>query len=91
MIQGDHNTKFFHALVVKNRRKNFISSLKDDIGIWIDNMGGIKDHLLEKFMEVYTTPIEIEYSTFLPILIYVSMRRKTGGRVVYLPQWKLSE
>lgn len=52
---------FFHALAIINKRKNYITSLKDDSGFWLDSLHQIKNNLLEKLLEVYTSLLEINY------------------------------
>ena len=38
---GDRNTKFFQLSTLKRRRRNNISEIKLDDGIWINNMESV--------------------------------------------------
>ncbi|KAF7835276.1 reverse transcriptase [Senna tora] len=56
---GDSNTSFFHASVIKRRRINRITVLKGNVGNWINDYQGIKNHVVEYFTKYFTgVPIE---------------------------------
>jgi hypothetical protein len=52
--EGDRNTKFFHSKAVWRARKNKIKKLKDDNGVWQDNvqvMGQMATNYFKKLFE----------------------------------------
>lgn len=34
---GDHNSKYFHCCATERNKKNFISGLKDDHSLWVED------------------------------------------------------
>ncbi|KAM1563229.1 hypothetical protein ACFX10_037669 [Malus domestica] len=53
--EGDKNTKFFHAQMVKRRRSNRIRGLEDDNAIWWEDLAKVKDMAGEYFVNLFTT------------------------------------
>ena len=51
---GDRATKFFMASTVTRRRKNYIQSLKDDRGNWVDQANDIANLFSSKFASTFT-------------------------------------
>lgn len=49
MTSGDRNSKFFHAIIVANRRSIFIDSIKNDSEICLESRDSISNFLIEKF------------------------------------------
>lgn len=49
-VEGDENTKFFHSMLKRKRRKLSISGLMVD-GLWVCNPNQIKDHFLRLYKE----------------------------------------
>lgn len=52
---GDANTRFFHISTINRRRRNRISSLKDEAGNDITNPRDIKQHIISFFTNLFTT------------------------------------
>ncbi|XP_070679211.1 uncharacterized protein [Malus domestica] len=53
--EGDKNTKFFHAQMVKRRRSNRIRGLEDDNAVWWEDLAKVKDMAGEYFVNLFTT------------------------------------
>lgn len=53
ILQGDQNTRFFHASTVVNRKCNFIGALKNDDGSWLQSPSAIRSFLLDKFEALF--------------------------------------
>ena len=58
---GDRNTSFFHTSTVVRRHRNRIRAIKNNVGEWITDEEGVKDHSHSGFMKLFTT--ELSYST----------------------------
>lgn len=48
-VEGDENTKFFHAYVKKNVRNNSMKGINNQ-GVWCENHDMIKESLFEHFV-----------------------------------------
>lgn len=46
---GDKNIKIFHAKSSLRRRKNLIKGIKDNLEIWLEDMGDIESKLCDYF------------------------------------------
>lgn len=55
MIQGDHNTLFYHVSTLTRRKRNSISSVKDEEGMWITEKREVRDYFRRGFMNLYST------------------------------------
>nr|XP_023912601.1 uncharacterized protein LOC112024185 [Quercus suber] len=53
--EGDRNTKFFHARASERRKKNSISGLWNEDGIWCDSKESITATALSYFENIYTS------------------------------------
>jgi exonuclease III len=63
--EGDKNSKFFHLSTVIRRKRNSIDAIKDDAGVWITSKRGIREHVVDKFTQLFTEetvnfPLDLE-------------------------------
>ena len=58
---GDRNTSFFHTSTMVRRHRNRIRAIKNNVGDWITDEEGVKDHIRPGFINLFTT--ELSYST----------------------------
>ena len=49
LINGDRNTKFFHQLASARKRRCNIVRIKDETGVWLDEIEFIKDKFILEF------------------------------------------
>ena len=61
---GDQNTSYFHMNSVVRRQRNKIRCLKDGMGEWIVEEEAMKEHILNGFMKLYSTGLEMSYRSF---------------------------
>ena len=54
---GDRNTKYFHSKSLERRKKNTIFGLRDENGIWSDNIESIAVVVVSYFEKLYTTSL----------------------------------
>ena len=54
---GDRNTKYFHSKSSERRKKNTIFGLRDENGIWSDNIESIAVVAVSYFEKLYTTSL----------------------------------
>ena len=57
MIQGDHNTKFYHVSTLIRRNRNQILALKNAVGDWIHEEGEIKQFIRYGFDQVFLSSL----------------------------------
>ena len=57
MVQGDHNTAFYHLSTLVRRKTNHILSIKDSTREWIGEENAIKDFFMKGFKAIYTTSL----------------------------------
>jgi len=57
LLNGDRNTKFFHAFALERRRKNGIKSLVDDGGRVVEG-DRLKTYIAVQYQELFLTQIE---------------------------------
>ena len=55
MMLGDHNTRYFHSKALDRKRKNAISRIMDENGIWHETKEGIANVVVYYFEKLYTT------------------------------------
>ena len=55
MMLGDRNTKYFHSKASDRKRKNVISRIMDENGIWDETKEGIANVVVSYFEKMYTT------------------------------------
>lgn len=55
LVNGDKNTKFFHSQASVKRRKNLITGIHNNQGVWKTSKEAIKNILLEHFTKLYTS------------------------------------
>ena len=58
---GDQNTSFFHISTVVRRHRNKIRCIKDAVGNWLTDDTEVKEHIRNRFMNLYTT--DLSWST----------------------------
>lgn len=54
LVNGDKNTRYFHALVSHIRSRNRITHIKDSQGNWIEDYQTIKYHAVSYFSTLYS-------------------------------------
>ena len=52
---GDHNTKYFHSKASGRKKKNTITRLLDDMGVWRETTLGVAEVAVSYFEKLYTT------------------------------------
>ena len=55
MMLGDRNTRYFHSKALDRKRKNAISRIMDENGIWHETKEGIANVVVSYFEKLYTT------------------------------------
>ena len=55
MVEGDHNTSFFHTSTLVRRRRNKIHALKDHMGNWLQGDREVAEHIRKGFMDLFST------------------------------------
>ena len=55
MMLGDRNTRYFHSKALDRKRKNAISRIMDENGIWHETKEGIANVAVSYFEKLYTT------------------------------------
>nr|GEU55362.1 putative RNA-directed DNA polymerase, eukaryota, reverse transcriptase zinc-binding domain protein [Tanacetum cinerariifolium] len=65
-LEGDENSKFFHAFLKKNRRQHSIKGICRN-GIWIDNPDTIKEEFKNHFQERFHIPIGFPYTSVVVV------------------------
>lgn len=53
--EEDKNTKFFHSKASARRKKNRICGLKDEKGIWGEEVENVEQLICEHFTKMFTT------------------------------------
>ncbi|KAL0921294.1 hypothetical protein M5K25_008353 [Dendrobium thyrsiflorum] len=72
LIDGDKNTKYYHALVKKNRAKNFIQKICISKGIYTEDAGEISKSVVDHFTNIFNKSFEpsaIEHFDIIPQII----------------------
>lgn len=64
-MDGDRNTKFYHASTLIRRHRNRVDSLKVD-GVWISDDVLLKNHTTAFFKTLYCADVTSDYEDFLP-------------------------
>lgn len=49
LVEGDHNTKFFHQTVTQRKQKLHLHRIKNKEGIWLENIEDIKNEAICNF------------------------------------------
>lgn len=60
LVVGDNNTKYFHASVASKRLRLAIHRIKNEEGVWLDDVSQIKSqavHFFEKFLLAEQGPV----------------------------------
>ena len=52
---GDRNTKYFHSKASGRKKKNTITRLLDDMGVWRESTLGVAEVAMSYFEKLYTT------------------------------------
>ncbi|KAK9064488.1 hypothetical protein SSX86_015870 [Deinandra increscens subsp. villosa] len=74
VLEGDENSKFFHALLKKRRRTNSVRGIKVD-GVWVDSPDDIK----AAFFEYHASRFKACGSIFRPDLSSLSFKKIDQG------------
>ncbi|KAK3010138.1 hypothetical protein RJ639_011795 [Escallonia herrerae] len=72
ILEGDHNTSFFHLTATVRRRRNAIDCIKNNEGVWIKGTKQIGNCFNEHFLSISTSfnpsfPLDLE-NLFQPVL-----------------------
>ncbi len=51
---GDKNSRFFHISSIIRRKRNSIDAIKDDSGEWLICKKDIREHVVDKFFNLFT-------------------------------------
>ena len=85
LIQGNHNTAFYHVSTLVRRKRNQILAIKDAMGEWLYEENAMKEFIRDGFNNVYTTSLLSASRSYLPIsqwqarLSKEEMRSISGG------------
>ena len=52
---GDKNTKYFHCRSTERNKRNFISGLENEFGVWVEEESRIGDMLVQYFSNLFTS------------------------------------
>lgn len=55
LVEGDRNTAFHHMTTIVRRRRNQISSIKNEVRDWILSESGVMDYIRGGFMKLFTS------------------------------------
>ena len=55
LVQGDHNSKYFHHRAMATRKKQMILKLKDECGVRLDNKQDIAAKFISNYKARFTT------------------------------------
>ncbi|OMO91045.1 Endonuclease/exonuclease/phosphatase [Corchorus capsularis] len=53
IMYGDRNTRFFHSTTVQRRRRNSISRIKNNDGVWLTEKDDIRGFIVESYKELF--------------------------------------
>ena len=59
MVLGDRNTSFYHVSAIARRKRNLITTIKDEVGEWLTEERDVANHIREGFIKLYTTSQEV--------------------------------
>lgn len=54
LMQGERNTRFFHATAVMKRRKNMVHRLKDEHGQWVEDTMRLCHMVFHFYAQLYS-------------------------------------
>ena len=57
MIQEDRNTSFYHVFALARRKRNHITSVMDERGVWLTDGREVRDHFRRGFISLYTSSL----------------------------------
>lgn len=84
LTEGDKNTKFFHAKASARKRKNRISGLEDENGIWNENVEDVERLFCEYFTIIFT-------STHMETTLADLPKQVTGEMKIFMDQKFITE
>ena len=58
MVLGDRNTSFYHVSALARRKRNLITSVKNEVGEWLFKEREVMNHFREGFISLYSTSQE---------------------------------
>lgn len=62
---GDHNYKFFHAIIIQRRQRNIIIRIKGEYEVWKDNEEEISSYFKEFFVNLFSSASQRDLSNAL--------------------------
>ena len=66
MVQGDRNTSFYHVSTLARRKRNLITLVENEGGMWIIEGREVMDYFRRGFMDLYTTfQVEVDWTPYL--------------------------
>ena len=73
LSDGDKNTKYFHCRSTERNKRNYISSLENEFGIWVEEESQIGGMLVQYFSKLFTssnpTHLDPMLEGVLPVVI----------------------
>lgn len=66
--ERDRNTKYFHSKASTQRRKNFISGIEDNCGIWVENVQGIEHTFVDYFQDIFKSSLPVGIEEVVEVL-----------------------
>ncbi|CAN1848205.1 Transposon TX1 uncharacterized 149 kDa protein, partial [Linum perenne] len=89
---GDRNTRFFHHLsTIQRRGRNSITRLKNELGEWVEEDRGIRNHITSFFHALFQAPREVcDFSAInqMPRVIDDAMNRRLTRTV---EDWEIKQ
>lgn len=55
MVKGYNNTKYFHAVAIKRKRRNFIKGIRDEDGAWQSDEGVVSKIFVEFYTRLFSS------------------------------------
>ena len=82
--EGDKNTNFFHLSTIIRRHQNNIEAIRGDDGIWITDNCPIRQHLQEKFKNLFTAE-DVNFPNQLEDLISTVISEEENRALCKIP------
>ena len=62
---GDQNSKYFHCCAMERNKRNFISGLEDDLGLWVEDENQIGDLLNSFYSSLFSSSSPTKFDEVL--------------------------